>query len=270
MDIVLSSAQAGFIETRADQRMNVKQKMAVILSISLLLCLGSYLIIKNIFESIEQQLLDKCRIEAQIGAKSISKMMKLMISANILRENDLFDTNYVEIPGSIPKRYRTKYDEILDKNIQVYQDQYLMLDKDLVYSLIVDRNGYAPTHNTTYSQPPTNDVAFNMKYSRSKRKFDDAVGLKAAQFAGTGTIEQFYPRDTGEYIWDIASPVIVAGKHWGAFRVGVSLKRIDDLKNNMLLIIVMTIFIIVSLTLLMLFLIIPRKLLETDLETKKY
>lgn len=250
--------------------MNVKQKMAVILSISLLLCLGSYLIISNIFNNIELQLLDKCRMEAQIGAKSISKMMKLLIAANIIRENDLFDTNYVEIPGSFPKRFRTKYDEILDKHIQKYQDQFLLLDKDLVYSLIVDRNGYAPTHNTTYSQPPSSDVTFNMKFSRSKRKFDDTVGLKAARFNGTGTIEQFYARDTGEYIWDITSAVMVNDKHWGAFRVGVSLKRIEELKNNMLLIIVMTIFIIVSMTLLMLFLIIPKKLFETDFESKKY
>jgi methyl-accepting chemotaxis protein len=101
-------------------------------------------------------------------------------------------------------------------------------------------------------------------------KFNDSVGLKAAQYTGNGTIEQFYSRDTGEYIWDMASPVMVNEKHWGAFRVGVSLKRIEELKNNMLLIIVMTIFIIVSLTLLMLFLIIPRKLFETDLEVKKY
>jgi hypothetical protein len=250
--------------------MNVKQKMMVILSISLLLCLGSYLIIKNIFESIEIQLLEKCRIEAQIGAKSISKVMRLMLSTSMIRESDLFDTNYIEIPGSKPIRFRTRYDDILDTHIQKFQDQFLILDKDLVYSVLVDRNGYAPTHNTTYSQPPSGDIAFNLKFSRSKRKFNDAVGLKAAQYNGPGTIEQFYSRDTGEYIWDIASPVVVNEKHWGAFRVGVSLKRIEELKNNMLLIIVMTIFIIVSLTLLMLFLIIPRKLFETDLEVKKY
>lgn len=250
--------------------MNVKQKMMVILSISLLLCLGSFLIISNIFESIEHQLLDKCRMESQLGAKSISKMMELILSARIIPESSLFDTNYIEIPGSNPKRYRTRYDDILDKHIQKFQDQFLLLDKDLVYSVLVDRNGYAPTHNTTYSQPPSGDVAFNLKFSRSKRKFNDPVGLKAAQYSGTGTIEQFYSRDTGEYIWDITSPVMVNEKHWGAFRVGVSLKRIEELKNNMLLIIVMTIFIIVSITLLMLFLIIPKKLFETDLQVKKY
>jgi len=250
--------------------MNVKQKMSVILSISLLLCLGSYFIISNIFGSIELQLLDKCRIESQLGAKAVTKIMKLLIEARMISEHDLFDTNYREIPGSNPKRFTTRYDDILDRHIQKFQDHFLIVDTDLVYSVLVDRNGYAPTHNSTFSQPPTNDTAFNLKFSRSKRKFDDPVGLKAAQYNGSKTIEQFYPRDTGEYIWDIASAVSINEKHWGAFRVGVSLKRIDELKNNMLLIIVMTIFIIVSLTLLMLFLIIPRKLFETDLETKKY
>ena len=244
--------------------------MSIILSISLLLCLGSYFIISNIFGSIEQQLLDKCRVESQLGAKATAKMMKLLLEARIISEQDLFDTNYNEIPGSHPKRYTTRYDDILDRHIHKFQDQFLILDKDLVYSVLVDSNGYAPTHNTTFSKPATKDTAFNLKFSRSKRKFDDPVGLKAARYNGPKTIEQFYPRDTGEYIWDIASPVFINEKHWGSFRVGVSLKRIDELKNNMLLIIVMTIFIIVSLTLLMLFFIIPRRLFEADLETKKY
>ncbi len=250
--------------------MNVKNKMALILSISLLLCLGSYIIISNIFENIERQLLEKCRIEAQLGAKTISKFMDLLLSTNIIKIEDLFDTEYLEIKDSSPKRYRTRYDEILDKHIHRYQDNFLTLDRDLVYAVLVDKNGYAPTHNTTYSQPPSGDTAFNLKFSRSKRKFDDPVGIRAAQFSGTGTIEQLYPRDTGEYIWDIASPVMVQNTHWGAFRVGVSLKSISEVKNNMLLIIVMTIFTIVSLTLLMLFLIIPRRLLETDLNSRKY
>lgn len=250
--------------------MNVKHKISMIFSVALLLSIGAYFVISNIFKNMERQLLDKCRIEAYIGAESVSKMMELMIIGNIIREQDLFDTNYIEILGSNPKRYTTKYDAILDKHIQKFQDNFLIHDPDVVYSVIVDRNGYAPTHNTTYSQPPTNDIAFNLKFSRSKRIFDDPVGLKAARHNGPTTIEQFYPRDTGEYIWDIAAPIKVNNKHWGSFRIGVSLQRIEEIKNNMLLIIVMTIFIIVSITLLTLLMILPRKLFESDLITKNY
>lgn len=250
--------------------MNIKQKISMIFSVALLLSVGAYFVISNIFKSMERQLLDKCRIEAYIGAESIAKMMDLMLLGNIIREQDLFDANYVEIPDSNPKRYTTKYDTVLDRHIQKFQDNFLIHDPDVVYSVIVDRNGYAPTHNTTFSQPSKKDTAFNLKFSRSKRKFDDPVGLKAARHEGPGTIEQFYPRDTGEYIWDIAAPVKVNNKHWGAFRIGVSLKRIEELKNNMLLIIVMTIFIIVSITLLTLLMILPRKLFESDLITKNY
>ncbi|MCX7677659.1 MAG: HAMP domain-containing protein [Spirochaetes bacterium] len=250
--------------------MNIKYKISMIFSVALLLSVGAYFVISNIFKNMERQLLDKCRIEAYIGAESIAKMMELMIIGNIIPEQDLFDTNYIEIPGSNPKRYRTKYDALLDTHIQKFQDNFLIHDPDVVYSVIVDRNGYAPTHNSTYSQPPTNDTAFNLKFSRSKRKFDDPVGLKAARHEGPTTIEQLYPRDTGEYIWDIAAPIKVNNKHWGAFRIGVSLQRIEEIKNNMLLIIVMTIFIIVSITLLTLLMILPRKLFESDLITKNY
>jgi len=31
---------------------------------------------------------------------------------------------------------------------------------------------------------------------------------------------QVYFRDTGEKLWDISAPVVVNGRHWGAFRVG--------------------------------------------------
>ncbi len=250
--------------------MDIKHKIMIILGICFFLCIGAYFIITNMFESIEEQLFEKCRMEAQIGSRAMSEMMELMIISRLVPEKDLFDTNYVAIAGSNPKKYSTKYDKTFDKLLQRFEDELVLNDRDMVYAVLVDKNGYAPTHNSHYSKAPTGDTAYNLKYSRSKRMFNDKVGINAARFNGKGTLDQIYPRDTGETILDISAPVMVRGKHWGAFRVGVSFNRINHLKNQMLLIIVMTIFVIISVTMLMLFLIIPRKLLIQDLDMPKY
>ena len=50
-----------------------------------------------------------------------------------------------------------------------------------------------------------------------------AAGLTAARYEGKdgkGYLQQVYERDTGEKMWDISAPVIVKGRHWGAFRIG--------------------------------------------------
>ncbi len=92
-----------------------------------------------------------------------------------------------------------------------------------VYAVLSDRNGYVPTHNTKYSQPLTGDAEKDKLGNRTKRIFNDPVGLGAAHYNGAdgkGYLQQVYERDTGEKMWDISAPVFVKGKHWGGFRIG--------------------------------------------------
>ena len=70
---------------------------------------------------------------------------------------------------------------------------------------------------------PEEDLAGN----RTKRKFDDPVGLAAAKNTDP-TLVQVYQRDTGETMWDVSAPIFVKGKHWGGFRVAVSMQRIAE------------------------------------------
>lgn len=249
--------------------MSLKYKIMIVLGLCFLLCLSSYFIIARMFENIENQLFEKCRIEALIGSRVMSEAIELMIETRLISEGDAFDTAYIEIPGTNPKKYTTRYDAVFEKNLQRVIDEFLQ-DPDVTYAVIVDKNGYAPTHNSVYAKKPTADPSQNLKLSRSKRIFDDPVGLKAARFNGDGTIKQLYYRDTGETIWDISAPVRVRDRHWGAFRVGIQLNRIDEIKNQMIILIGMSLLVILSVTMLMLFLIIPRKIYESDLDIPKY
>jgi len=95
-------------------------------------------------------------------------------------------------------------------------------DVQVVFAVLADRNGYVPTHNSRYSRPLTGNAETDRKWNRSKRMFNDKVGLAAARNK-EGVLVQVYERDTGEKMWDISAPVQLNGRHWGTFRIGYSM-----------------------------------------------
>ncbi len=241
--------------------MDLKKKLIIIIGLCLVMSIGAVIIISKIFDKTEDQLLQKCRIEALVGAKVINTFMELMIHTNLLTEEQILDMAYVPIEGTDPTKYQTKYDAIFDQYIQKFQDEFLY-DEDVVYSIAIDKNGYVPTHNSKYSRPLGPDHEKNLFYSRTKRNFADKPEIKQVlQYRGEGTVRFFYERDTGENMWNIGAPVRLRGKHWGAYLVGISLHRIDIIKNQMVIITVTIMIIILSFTLLVILAIIPQKYL---------
>ncbi len=133
---------------------------------------------------------------------------------------NIFDTNYREIPNSNPKRYKTAYDDVFEKEMQPLYDKALSEIKGAIYALCVDENGYAPTHNSKFSKTPTGKYEYDLLNCRDKRIFSDKVGLTLAKNTRPFLL-QTYLRDTGEAINDFSMPIFVKGKHWGALRIGV-------------------------------------------------
>ncbi len=241
--------------------MNLTKKIIVIVIFCLVLSVGAVIIITKIFDKTEEQLLQKCRIESLIGSKVMSTFMELMLHTNQLTMDQLMDTDYVWIEGSSPKKFRTRYDQIFDATIQKFEDEFLN-DDDVIFSILIDRNGYVPTHNSKYSRPQLADKRENLYYSRSKRNFADKPEIKdILKYRGDGTVKYLYTRDTGEMMWNIGAPVQLRDKHWGAFLVGISLHRVDIIKNQMIIITVTIMIIILSFTLLMILAVIPQKYL---------
>jgi methyl-accepting chemotaxis protein len=173
--------------------------------------------------SMEQELLSKGRIEALTGAKVMERVLQEALDSGRFRPEHLFDEQYVPVPGTNPQKFHTQYDGFLDNAIQQLEDQYLK-DDEVVFAVLVDRNGYLPTHNTKYSQPLTGDAEKDKIGNRTKRLFNDPVGLAAAKNEKE-FLQQDYHRDTGERMWDISAPVNVNGKHWGSFRIGFSMEK---------------------------------------------
>jgi HAMP domain-containing protein len=186
-------------------------------------------------EQMEEATLEKARLAASLGARQYGETFDNAIDSGLLTVADVFDRAYVEIKGfswgGKPK-FHTRYDSFTDRAVLVFQDRFLD-SEDFVFAVGVDVKGYLPTHNTRFQAPVTGVPEKDLAGNRTKRMFDDPVGAKAA--ANTEpSLKQEYRRDTGEVMWDVSSPIMVKGKHWGGFRIGVSMDRIEARKRTLI------------------------------------
>jgi methyl-accepting chemotaxis protein len=207
------------------QKISVKIVGILIMVMVVIMAIFSVYFIKSRSANIEEELLSKGRIEALTGAKMMERVLQNAVASGKFTEAQIFDEHYVPIPGTDPQKYHTQFDTYLDKTIQGIEDEFLK-DDQVVFACLNDRNGYLPTHDTKYSQPLTGDKAKDMINNRTKRIFNDPVGLAAAKNQQP-FLKQVYQRDTGEKMWDLSAPVFVNGKHWGAFRIGFSMEKTD-------------------------------------------
>lgn len=206
-------------------KLQVKMALLIISVMFLLLTLFLIYDLREQRRTLEDALLAKGENMAITGATAVGHVFEDAIATGRLTEVELFDRDYQPISNTTPQQYNTLYDSFTDENIQAILDSYLE-DSDVLFAAATDVKGYAPTHNTIYSNPQTNNAEINLVNSRNKRIFDDPVGLAASKNIGS-VLHQIYFRDTGELAWDISAPIWVDGRHWGAMRIGFSLARID-------------------------------------------
>ncbi len=135
-----------------------------------------------------------------------------------LSEADLFDEQYRPVAGTQPPKYDCRFTEWFKREIQPIQDRYLALSDQYVFVLLVDRNGYAAAHNSKFDKPLTGDPARDLAGNRSRRLFNDPVGIAAARNTRDFLL-QVYSRDTGEIMRELSRPVRVGTRHWGAVRL---------------------------------------------------
>ena len=151
--------------------------------------------------------------------QQVIDQFELQLTSGQLSTPQLFDTFYIPIPGTDPQKFRTQYDTLSDGIVQPLIDAALTRDERLVFVVIVDRNGYLPTHNSRYSQPLTGNPAKDVKHNRTKRIFNDRTGLAAARNQQPYLLQR-YSRDTGEEMSDLSVPIFIQNRHWGALRIG--------------------------------------------------
>jgi methyl-accepting chemotaxis protein len=164
---------------------------------------------------------------AMDAGTALTKIFENAIASGAISLDDMFDTNYVEIPGSNPVQHRTRILDWADRALPEFQEAFLAKDPRMVFCAMIDRNGYLPVHNRIYSHPQRpGDVTWNTANSRNRRIFNDKAGLAAGQNTRSYLI-QSYARDMGNgntiMMREIDVPVRVNGRHWGGFRTAYKL-----------------------------------------------
>nr|WP_297456765.1 methyl-accepting chemotaxis protein [uncultured Halomonas sp.] len=156
--------------------------------------------------------------QARRAADAIGALFDKAIKQGALDDKGLFNNQYEPIDGTNPPKYRTPYDEFTDQHLPRIQEP-LLETLGAAYAITCDQRGYVPTHNHHVSRPPCGDYETDLKYSRSKRLFDDPTGSRCGAHIQP-LLVQTYKRDTGEVMHDLSVPIFVGGRHWGGFRVG--------------------------------------------------
>jgi methyl-accepting chemotaxis protein len=164
---------------------------------------------------------------AMEAGAALTAMFEHAVKSGAISIDDVFDTDYVEIPGTNPVQHRTKMLDWADRALPDFQEAFLAKDPRMVFCAMIDRNGYLPVHNRIYSHPQRpGDVTWNTANSRNRRIFNDKAGLAAGQNTRSYLI-QSYARDMGNgqtiMMREIDVPIRVQGRHWGGFRTAYKL-----------------------------------------------
>ena len=139
-----------------------------------------------------------------------------------LTTDALFDQNYIEIPGSNPKRYRTKAMDWAHEHWRPVLDEVEASDPRIQAGACTDMNGYLPTHLTRHSQAPTGDLSHDTKYCRNglimldgtdvaAKKSDDDYMMAVYRHEGMGSGPQV--------VRNVYVPLIIKGRRWGDFEL---------------------------------------------------
>ncbi|BAM87256.1 putative methyl-accepting chemotaxis protein [Bradyrhizobium oligotrophicum S58] len=161
-------------------------------------------------------------------ARQISATFEAAIDRGEITLADLMDENYREIPGTNPKQYMTRYVEFTDRVLPAIQDPIQGSDPRIVFCVAWARGGYLPTHNPNYRKPQGPDPVWNNANCRNRRLFEDRAVKKVAAASNKPFLLQTYRRDMGggQFVLmkDLSAPIVIKGRHWGAFRMGFRLQ----------------------------------------------
>ena len=156
-------------------------------------------------------------------AKQISEEFEAAVARGEITIDQLMDEKYREIARTDPKQYLTDYVAFTDRILPSIQDPIQKSDPRIAFCVAWAKGGYLPTHNPNYRLPQGADPVWNNANCRNRRLFNDRAVKKVA--ANTKPfLLQTYRRDMGGgnfvLMKDLSSPILIRGRHWGAFRMG--------------------------------------------------
>ncbi|MFO0754679.1 MAG: methyl-accepting chemotaxis protein [Thermodesulfovibrionales bacterium] len=147
-------------------------------------------------ESMERLLVD-CTHE-------LAQLLEADLKAGKIDRASLFDENYTKVDDK--GKLTTRFTRHFESEVLPLLRKWGSSDKRLIYTVVMDRNGYMPIH---------------LLPARAGVKMEDPVSMGGAR--SSVIIGKAFRRPVeagGEMVIDIACPLMVSGQHWGCFRIG--------------------------------------------------
>jgi methyl-accepting chemotaxis protein len=162
---------------------------------------------------------------AQDAARTLAEAAEAAIASGALDPAALFDRDYRELPGSDPKRYRTRLVDWADRAWRPLLDRIAGSDPAIMAAACTDMNGFLPTHLTRFSQAPTGDLAHDTLYCRNGRMILDAVDQKAKDSTAPFMMAVYRQEGDGrsyKVVRNVYVPLVLDGRRWGDLELAYS------------------------------------------------
>jgi methyl-accepting chemotaxis protein len=164
---------------------------------------------------------DQKRATALAFRDRVVEALEQAVDRGEITLDQLFSRKYQPIPKTDPTKYTTAYDALFEKIISPIQEEVIASHPDLATSTVFDDQGYLPCHLKKFSKPLTGNKEIDQVQNRTKLIFTDRTSVRACKNTQPFLLQTFM-RVSGEVIIDLACPVVIRGRHWGAVRIGYS------------------------------------------------
>ncbi|HEX8578540.1 MAG TPA: methyl-accepting chemotaxis protein [Allosphingosinicella sp.] len=159
---------------------------------------------------------------ARATAADLQRMVEQAVAAGEIGYDDLFDTDYVPMPGTNPVQYTTRFCDFADARIRPILDALTAADPRHIGGVVSDINGWLPTHLSERSRPQGPDPAWNAKNCRNRRNLlDDTTRRAIASDKESMLVTYRIVLGEGSYlpVKNVFVPLIFGGRRWGNFEL---------------------------------------------------
>jgi methyl-accepting chemotaxis protein len=160
--------------------------------------------------------------QAQRTARELTETIERAIDRGELAPDDVFDTDYVPMPGTNPVQYVTRFCDFADAHVRPVLDRLKASDPRHIGCVMSDVNGYLPTHVSERSLPQGPDPAWNAEHCRNRRNLLDDVTQRAIDSDKEAMLVTYRMNlGEGRYlpVKNVFVPMVIKGRRWGNFEL---------------------------------------------------
>jgi methyl-accepting chemotaxis protein len=160
-------------------------------------------------------------ILAQDAMRCIAEVVERGVREGTIALDQVFDRQYVPIPGRNPVQYDNRFCDFADLHIRPLLDRYKLKDSRILGSAITNVDGFLPTHLSERCNVPGPDPVWNDANCRNRRIFMDEQ-TRAAIESDKPAMLLTYRMELGDRAYPVKNvfvPLFINGRRWGNFEL---------------------------------------------------